>query len=139
MNDERTTTYETGRQPVLFLFRVFREGDGIFFEDLDEDIVEEGFHDLVRALEGRAGIRRRREIIREFIEFLDDIAGTGMFIFQRLDVVQRCLIRMGMLAHEREDEPFFFSTPVVYKNSQIKTVVKATVFEIFRKKLCGKM
>lgn len=57
-----------------------------------------------------------------------------LFLFRVFDVVQRCLIRMGMLAHEREDEPFFFSTPIVYKNSQIKTVVKATVFEIFRKK-----
>ena len=67
------------------MFGVFREGDGVFLEDMDEDVVKELFHDNIRVAEGRASICWRREVIRQFLDFFDDVAGTGVLRFQVLD------------------------------------------------------
>ena len=92
----------------LFLFGVFGERNGVFLEDMDEDIIKELLHDDVRMTEGRAGIGRRREMIRELLDFLDDITGTAVFRLEFLDESQRLGIRMRMLAHQREHQLLLF-------------------------------
>ena len=67
-------TFWTG--DISLLFCVLGEGDGVLFEDVDEDIVEELFHDRVGAAEGRASVSRRREVVRELLDLLDDVAGA---------------------------------------------------------------
>lgn len=57
--------------PFSFLLGVFREGNGIFLEDVDEHIVEQCFHHLIGALECRAGICRWSEVIGQLIYFFE--------------------------------------------------------------------
>ena len=52
---------------------------------MDEDVVKELFHDNIRVAEGRASICWRREVIRQFLDFFDDVAGTGVLRLQVLD------------------------------------------------------
>ena len=89
------------------LFCVLGEGNGIFFEDVDEDVVEEGLHRCVGVAEGRAGILRRREVVGELLNLLDDVACACVFLFELVDEVERRFVRVRMLAHQREDELFF--------------------------------
>ena len=95
------------RATVSLLFCVLGEGDGVLFEDVDEDIVEELFHDRVGAAEGRASVSRRREVVRELLNLLDDVAGARVLILELLHEGERLLVRVRMLAHQREDELFF--------------------------------
>lgn len=98
-------TFWTG--DVSLLFCVLGEGDGVLFEDVDEDIVEELFHDRVGAAEGRASVSRRREVVRELLNLLDDVAGARVLILELLYEGERLLVRVRMLAHQREDELLF--------------------------------
>ena len=53
----------------------FREHDGVLFEDVDEDVVEQFFQQGIGPFERGAGIGRSREMIRQRFDFFDDIAG----------------------------------------------------------------
>lgn len=91
----------------LLLLCVLWEGYGVFFEDVDEDVVKELLHNRVGVAESRAGIGRWREVFCELLDFLDDVARARVFRFEFLDKGECFPVGMRMLAHQREDELFF--------------------------------
>lgn len=97
----------SGWATVSLLFGVLGEGNGILFEDVDEDVIEEGFHCCVGVAERRASVLRRREVVGELLDFLDDIACARVLVLELLDEVERLFVRVRMLAHQREDELLF--------------------------------
>ena len=60
----------SGWATVSLLFGVLGEGNGILFEDVDEDVIEEGFHRRVGVAERRAGVLRRREVVGELLVYV---------------------------------------------------------------------
>ena len=92
---------------VSRLFFVFREENGIFFEDVNEDIVKEGFHFFVCLCVRKTCVFRQSEIIGQGLDFLDDVACSGVFVFQGFYVRNGCLVRWHISPHEGEDKAFF--------------------------------
>lgn len=82
-----------GWATLSLLFGVLGEDNGILFEDVDEDVVEESFHRRVGVAERRAGILRRREVVGELLDFLDDVACACVLVFELLDEGERLFVR----------------------------------------------
>ena len=74
---------------------------------MDEYVIDEFFQQLVGPFESGTGISRSGEMIGEGFDFLDDVSGGRMVLFQVLDQGEDFQVGLGIGPHQREHQPFF--------------------------------